>query len=74
MPIKTGDFFIHEKGRMVAVLDKVRTYRWGEQYIIEEVDRTGHGISCVDVDTEMPDALWQPIGRDEWLRNFGGEQ
>jgi hypothetical protein len=71
MPIKTGEYFAHINGRKIAVLDKITTYRWGEQFIIEEVDSTGHGISCANIDTELDLSRWTPIGLAEFMNTFG---
>jgi hypothetical protein len=72
--IATGQYYMHNHGRKIAVLEKVNTYRWGEQFIIEETDTTGSAISCADVNTEFDMDRWTSIGREEWLRNFGGVQ
>jgi hypothetical protein len=64
-----GKFYQHRKGRYIAPLGIVKTYKWGEQLVVEETDKTGHSISCVGIGAECNEN-WIEIGRDEWLRNF----
>lgn len=71
MIFEVGKYYIHEKGRQIAVLGEVETFRWGKMLVIEEADRTGHSISCVGIEeAEDVNLNWQPIGREEWMRNF----
>ena len=72
MPLKfeKGKFYKHEKGRCIAVLDEVSTYKWGKMLVVEETDRTGHAISCIGADSEDYHERWVEIGKDEWDREF----
>jgi hypothetical protein len=72
IPLEVGKFYAHQGGRYIAVIDRVKTYRWGLMFVIEEADVTGHAVSCTEA-TELPDT-WVEVGREEWLQNFGGEQ
>ncbi len=74
MLFQVGHYYIHEGGRQIAVVGQVTTYKWGDMLVIEEADKTGYSISCVEMGQEANDNNWTEIGRDEWLRNFGGEQ
>ena len=74
MLFQVGHFYMHNGGRQIAVIGEVKSYRWDRMLVIEEADKTGHSISCVDAKEDLPAELWTTIGRDEWLRNFGGEQ
>ena len=74
MKFEEGKFYIHEAGRQIAVLAEVITYRWDRMLVIEEADGTGHSISCAEAGQEANDHNWIEIGREEWLRNFGGMQ
>lgn len=70
MIISVGKFYMHENGRQIAVIAEVGSYRWGRMYVIEEADKTGHSISCVEVDQELSGGTWVEIGKPEWLKNF----
>ena len=74
MIFEVGHFYTHEAGRQIAVLAEVASYKWGRMLVIEEADATGHSISCAEVGQEANDHNWSEIGREEWLRNFGGKQ
>ena len=74
MLFEVGKFYMHEAGRQIAVLAEVETYKWGKMLVIEEADKTGHSLSCAEVEEEANDHNWVEIGRDEWLQNFGGKQ
>lgn len=74
MLFQVGHFYLHEGGRAIAVVGQVTTYKWGEMLVIEEVDRTGHSISCAAMGQEANENNWTEIGREEWLRNFGKMQ
>ena len=67
---KKGCFYIHPGGRCIAVLDEVKTYKWNQMFIIEETDKSGHAISCVEVGSEDLNDKWTEIGEKEFLRNF----
>ena len=68
-----GKFYLHDKGRCIAIVAEIETYMWGEIFVVEETDHTGHGISCIEKDAEINDN-WTEVGREEWLRNFEGEK
>jgi len=70
MIFEPGKFYIHEKGRQIAVVGEVMSYKWGKMLIIEEADKTGHSISCSEAGQEVNDNNWVEIGEEEWLRNF----
>lgn len=71
MNFEPGHFYAHEAGRQIAVVGEVETYKWGRMLVIEEADKTGHSISCVEVaDAEANENLWIEIGKEEWMRNF----
>ncbi|MBC8218121.1 MAG: hypothetical protein H8E73_06615 [Planctomycetes bacterium] len=70
MKFEPGKFYAHGGGRQIAVLGEVDSYKWGKVFVIEEADKSGHGISVSEVDQESPEGVWVEIGRDEWMRNF----
>ena len=70
MIFEPGKFYSHEAGRQIAILSEVETYKWGKMLVIEEADKTGHGISCSEVGQEVNENTWVEIGEEEWLRNF----
>ena len=72
MGFENGKFYAHEGGRQIAVVGEVLTYRWGKMIVVEEADKTGHGISCAEIkeDTDIEASGWVEIGREEWMRNF----
>ena len=72
MIFQVGRYYAHEAGRQIAVLAAVETYKWGKMLVIEEADRTGHSISCAEIE-EANDHNWVQIGREEWLQNFRNE-
>lgn len=71
-PVKfeVNRYYAHEAGRQIAVLAEVITYKWGKMFVIEEADKTGHSISCVEVGEEANDHNWCEIGREEFMLNF----
>ena len=69
LELKVGNFYIHDKGRCIAVRGVVPTYKWGDMLIIEETDGTGHGISCVDK-VHNDATNWTEIGEMEFLKEF----
>uniref|UniRef100_A0A6M3L4D8 Uncharacterized protein n=1 Tax=viral metagenome TaxID=1070528 RepID=A0A6M3L4D8_9ZZZZ len=75
MRFEVGKFYMHERGRMVAVIAEVKTYKWGPCYVVEEADGSGHSTSIVEVAT-MPDLTteWVEIGRREWMKNFKDQE
>ena len=70
MKFEVGHFYMHDKGRQVAILDECNTYAWGKCYVVEEADKTGHSISIMDKNQCDETANWVEISRNEWLRNF----
>jgi hypothetical protein len=69
---KVGCFYGHEAGRQIAILKEVETSRWGAMYVVEEVDKTGHAISCMEVNevADIEKQGWVEIGKPEFMRNF----
>lgn len=67
-----GRFYCHEGGRNIAVLGMVESYKWGKMFVIEEADRTGHAISCSEINdfADIAALGWVEIGLNEWMRNF----
>lgn len=74
MIFEVGHFYMHTAGRQIAIVAEVETYRWGKMLVIEEADKTGHSISCVEAGQEANDNTWVENGREEWLRNFAKEK
>ena len=72
MNFEVGKFYCHEAGRRIAVLGEVDSFKWGRMLVIEEVDGTGHSISCAEVGQEANDHNWVEIGQGEWQLAFGG--
>jgi len=70
MRFEPGKFYSHEGGRQIAVHGPIETYKWGSCFVIEEADKTGHGISISEVDQAESDHEWVEIGKEEWLENF----
>ena len=72
MKFEIGHFYTHEAGRQVAVLGEVESYRWGKMLVVEEADKTGHSISCMEINemADMEQIGWIEIGKAEWMRNF----
>lgn len=74
MIFEPGKFYMHEGGRRIAILGEVVSYKWGQMLVVEEIDKTGHGISCSESGQPVSEDRWTEIGRGEWLMSFGGEQ
>ena len=70
MKFKNGKFYKHHAGRAIAIVGIVKTYKWGECFVVEETDPSGHGISCMGSDAEDTKDLWVEIGEEEWDREF----
>lgn len=70
MKFEPGKFYAHTGGRQIAVLGEVESFKWGKVFVIEEADKTGHGISVSEVNQQSPDGVWIEIGKEEWMRNF----
>ena len=72
MKFEKGKYYSHEGGRQISIVAEVATDMWGKMLVVEEADKTGHGISCMEIN-EITDILslgWIEIGKEEWLRNF----
>ena len=69
MTPEIGKFYSHEAGRQISIVGEVLTTRWGKMLVVEEADKTGHSISCIEGDEALGDA-WVEIGREEWMKNF----
>lgn len=69
---EVGKFYKHEQGRCIAIVGEVTTYKWDKMLVVEETDRTGHGISCISDGSEDLHDRWVEIGRDEWFKEFNG--
>jgi hypothetical protein len=72
MKFEVGKFYLHNGGRKIVILSEVTSYKWNKMLVIEEVDATGHGISCAEVGQEANANCWVEIGREEFLKDFGG--
>lgn len=72
MKFEVGKFYKHGKGRAIAIVGEVETYKWGKMLVVEETDKTGHGISCIDAKAEDLHEKWVEIGKEEWMREFNG--
>lgn len=73
MKFEIEHFYIHSGGRQIAILSEVESYRWGKMLVVEEADKTGHSISCMEVpnaEADMTEQGWIEIGKAEWMRNF----
>jgi len=70
MKFNTGKFYKHRAGRCIAIVGEVKTYAWGEMLVVEETDKTGHSISCIDKESKDTADSWIEIGYEEWLDNF----
>ena len=66
---ESGKFYQHAGGRYIAVVGEVKTYKRGDMLVIEEADRTGHAISCIEKNEERNEN-WIEVGKAEWVRNF----
>lgn len=67
---EVGKYYIHAKGRKISIVGEVETTKWGTVLVVEETDRTGHAVSCIEKGSEDTADNWQEIGREEWLREF----
>jgi len=74
MKFEFGKYYRHYGGRYISIVGEVATTQWGKMFVIEETDKTGHSISCADVDSEAEDGNWVEVGETEWLSNFKGKQ
>ena len=79
MKLEAGKFYVSALPntggghRKIAVLGPVETYRWGKMFVIEEADKSGHAVSCAEINQEFQDETWIEIGHDEWMLNFEHE-
>jgi len=72
MKFETGKYYSHPGGRQIAVVGEVKTTKWGKMFVLEEADKTGHGVSVMEIaDIRKAEANgWIEIGKEEWMRNF----
>jgi hypothetical protein len=74
MNFKLGNFYMDPTGRMIAILDKINSYAWGEMIIVEEcvpvVGGIEHYISSIILDHSNKEGNWTEIGKSEWMTNF----
>lgn len=69
MKLEKDKCYIHKGGRKIQVVGEVMTDTWGEMWVIEESDKTGRSISCVEkTKSDIPDENWIEIGKPEWGR------
>ena len=64
-----GKFYQHAGGRYIAIVGEVNTTKWQKMFVVEEVDKTGHSISCVAVGEERNEN-WAEVSEAEWKGNF----
>jgi len=69
MKFEPRHFYKHSAGRTIAVLGTVLTYAWGQQFVIEETDKSGSSISCTAVNEEANEN-WTEISKEEFIREF----
>jgi len=67
---EVGKYYIHRGGRKISIVGEVKTDRWDKMLVVEETDRTGHAISCIEKGSEDTADNWIEISRSEWLREF----
>lgn len=65
--MKPGQFFKHESGRAIAVLGQVKSFLFGNLFVIEEINPVGHYV--VDASKDLDDS-WVEIGKPEWKRDI----
>lgn len=70
LQFKPNSFYRHSAGRFIHIVGEVETTKWGIMLVAEEADHTGHGISCIEVGSEVDGESWSEIGKAEWMRNF----
>jgi len=70
LKFKPRRFYIHDKGRCIAILGTVKSFKFGELLIIEETDATGHAMSCVEAKDMGNADNWTEIGREEFIKYF----
>jgi len=64
-----GKFYQHAGGRYIAIVGEVKTYKWGKMFVVEEADKTGHAMSCIEVGEERSEN-WAEVSEAEWKGNF----
>jgi hypothetical protein len=67
MKFEVGKYYKHHKGRSIHIAGQVKTFKWGDLYVVEETDPTGHAISCIEKDSEDKHDNWIEIGKEEFL-------
>ena len=70
MNFEIGKFYQHSAGRYIAIVGEVETYKWGRMFVVEEMDKTGHAISCIQVGSEDTADNWTEVGKSEFLQVF----
>lgn len=74
MKFKPGSFYRHSAGRCIYITGTVETIKWGAMLVVEETDITGHGVSCIDSDTDDIHDQWTEIGKEEFMEVFNSVQ
>lgn len=67
---QVGRFYQHSAGRYIAIIAEVETYKWGRMFVVEETDKTGHSISCIQVGSEDTADNWIEVSKGEFMRVF----
>lgn len=70
MNFEKGKFYQHSAGRYIAIIAEVETYKWGAMFVVEELDKTGHAISCIQIGSEDTADNWTEVGKDEFMQAF----
>jgi len=74
MKFKKGNFYMEATGRMIAVLEQVKSYAWGKMLVVEEcIPCKGgieHYISVIVLDSVGKEGDWAEVGKAEWMTNF----
>ena len=70
MRFEPRKFYMHDKGRCIAILGTVKSFKFGELLIVEETDTTGHAMSCVEAKDMGSIDNWTEIGKAEFLKIF----
>ena len=64
MKFELNKYYQHKMGRTIAILGILSTHAWGDQFIIEETDPTGQGISSVSPNEDHVD--WVEVSKSDW--------
>ena len=70
MRFEKGKYYRHYGGRYISIVGEVETTRWGHVFVVEEADKTGHSISCAEINSEAEAENWVEISEIKWLSNF----